>query len=84
MFIERKLDLILLKRFDLISFDPVCHFRLATESDDSVAKSVGLDFYCFVNKYLSNLLFLVYCRSIRNGSSFDEQLGDISNISLAF
>ena len=34
--------------FDFNS-DPVCYFRLATESDDSVAKSVGLDFSCFVN-----------------------------------
>ena len=50
MFIERRLDLTLLKRFDFISFDPVCHFRLATESDDSVAKSVGSIFYCFVNE----------------------------------
>ena len=45
----KKLDLILLKRFDFISFDPVCHFRLATESDGFVAKSVRLDFYYFVN-----------------------------------
>ena len=29
---------------------PVCYFRLATESDDSVAKFVRLDFYYFVNK----------------------------------
>ena len=29
---------------------PVCYFRLATESDDSVAKSVGSIFYCFINK----------------------------------
>ena len=39
--------MILLKRFDS---DPVCYFRLATESDDSVAKSVELNFYCFINK----------------------------------
>ena len=40
------------KKKDLIwfLFDPVCYFRLATESDDSVAKSVDLDFYCFVNE----------------------------------
>ena len=49
MFIERKLDLILLKDFIWFLSDPVCHFRLATESDDSVAKSVRLDFYYFVN-----------------------------------
>jgi hypothetical protein len=36
-------------RFNFNS-DPVCYFRLATESDDSVAKSVELDFYCFANK----------------------------------
>ena len=30
--------------------DSVSYFRLATESDDSVAKSVELDFYCFINK----------------------------------
>jgi hypothetical protein len=39
------------KRFS-INFisDSVCYFRLATESDDSVAKSIELDFYCFINK----------------------------------
>ena len=40
--------------FKKIWFDfnsgPVCYFRLATESDDSVAKSVGLDFYYFVDE----------------------------------
>ena len=41
----------ILKRFDLISnSDSVSYFRLATESDDSIAKSVELDFYCFINK----------------------------------
>ena len=29
---------------------PVCYFRLATESDDSVAKSVGSIFYYFVDE----------------------------------
>ena len=35
--------------FDSYS-DSVYYFRLATESDDSVAKSVGLKFYGFNNK----------------------------------
>ena len=35
--------------FDFDS-DSVYYFRLATKSDDSVAKSVELDFYCFSNK----------------------------------
>jgi len=40
-----------LKIFDLnFNSDYVSYFRLATESDDSVAKSVELDFYCFINK----------------------------------
>ena len=51
MFIERKLDLILLKKiwFDFYS-DPVFYFRLATESDDSVAKSVESSSYCFFDE----------------------------------
>ena len=40
--------------FKKIWFDfdsgPICYFRLATESDDSVAKSVESNFYCFANK----------------------------------
>ena len=40
--------------FKKIWFDfdsgPVCYFRLAIESDDSVAESVRLDFYCFVDE----------------------------------
>ena len=35
--------------FDFNS-DSVYYFRLAIESDDSVAKFVELDFYCFANK----------------------------------
>jgi hypothetical protein len=50
MFIESKLAWIILKRFDFILFDPVCYFRLATESDDSVAKSVESNFYYFANE----------------------------------
>ena len=50
MFIKIKLDLILLKDFIWFLSGPVCYFRLATESDDSVAESVRLDFYCFVNE----------------------------------
>ena len=38
--------------FDFIwlLFDPVCYFWLATESDDSVAKSVGSIFQDFVSQ----------------------------------
>ena len=40
------------KKKDLIWFlsDPVCYFRLATESNDSVAKSIESNFYCFANQ----------------------------------
>ena len=39
------------KRFSInFNYDSVSYFRLATESDDYVAKSVELDFYCFINK----------------------------------
>jgi hypothetical protein len=37
-------------RFDLISILILYLILDFTESDDSVAKSVELDFYCFVNK----------------------------------
>ena len=43
------IELNLNQRFDLI-LDSVCYFRLAIESDDSVAKSVELNFYCFIDK----------------------------------
>ena len=36
--------------FYLIVSGPVCYSWLATESDDSVAKSVESIFYCFLNE----------------------------------
>ena len=50
MIIGRKLVLILLKIWFDSNSDPVYYFRLATESDDSVAKSVEFNFYHFANK----------------------------------
>jgi hypothetical protein len=35
-------------------------------------------------KCLSNLVFVFYCRQIRIGNRYDEQLGDVLQISLAF
>ena len=50
MIIGRKLVLILLKIWFDSNSDPVCYFRLATESDDSVAKSMESDLYYFAHK----------------------------------
>ena len=41
IFIKRTLNWIVLKDFVWFLSSYVCYFRLATESDDSVAKSVG-------------------------------------------
>ena len=45
------IELNLLKIFSInVDSDSVSYFRLATKSDDSVAMSVELDSYCFINK----------------------------------
>ena len=42
--------MIVLKDFVWFLSGPVCYFRLAKESDDFVAKSVGSNFYYFVTE----------------------------------